>query len=53
MVNEIAIEPAFSAYLDMTSESFAGKAADLTEENLQSRVRERPKYSATGMIDRP
>jgi NAD+ synthase (glutamine-hydrolysing) len=35
----IAIEPAFSAYLDMTSESFAGEAADLTEENLQSRVR--------------
>jgi NAD+ synthase (glutamine-hydrolysing) len=35
----IAIEPAFSAYLDMTSESFAGKPADLTEENLQSRVR--------------
>jgi NAD+ synthase (glutamine-hydrolysing) len=35
----IAIEPAFSAYLDMTSSSFAGKPADLTEENLQSRVR--------------
>jgi NAD+ synthase (glutamine-hydrolysing) len=35
----IAIEPAFSAYLDMTSESFAGKPADLTEENLQSRIR--------------
>ena len=35
----ISIEPAFSAYLDMTTESFAGKAADLTEENLQSRVR--------------
>jgi NAD+ synthase (glutamine-hydrolysing) len=35
----IAIEPAFSAYLEMTSESFAGKPADLTEENLQSRVR--------------
>ncbi len=35
----ISIEPAFSAYLDMTAESFAGKAADLTEENLQSRVR--------------
>jgi NAD+ synthase (glutamine-hydrolysing) len=35
----IAIEPAFSAYLDMTAESFAGKPADLTEENLQSRVR--------------
>lgn len=35
----ISIEPAFSAYLDMTSESFAGKPADLAEENLQSRVR--------------
>ena len=35
----IAIEPAFGAYLDMTGESFAGKPADLTEENLQSRVR--------------
>lgn len=35
----IAIEPAFAAYLDMLAEPFAGKAADLTEENLQSRVR--------------
>jgi len=35
----ISIEPAFSAYLNMTAESFAGKAPDLTEENLQSRVR--------------
>jgi NAD+ synthase (glutamine-hydrolysing) len=35
----IAIEPAFSAYLDMTAQSFDGKPADLTEENLQSRVR--------------
>ncbi|MDO8363191.1 MAG: NAD+ synthase [Actinomycetota bacterium] len=35
----VAIEPAFSAYLDMTAESFAGKPADLTEENLQSRIR--------------
>ena len=35
----ISIEPAFAAYLEMTAESFAGKAADLTEENLQSRVR--------------
>jgi NAD+ synthase (glutamine-hydrolysing) len=35
----ISIEPAFSAYLEMTAESFAGKAPDLTEENLQSRVR--------------
>jgi NAD+ synthase (glutamine-hydrolysing) len=35
----VAIEPAFAAYLDMTAESFAGRAADLTEENLQSRIR--------------
>ncbi|MEY2554170.1 MAG: hypothetical protein QOC57_2030 [Ilumatobacteraceae bacterium] len=35
----IAIEPAFSAYLEMTGEAFAGRPADLTEENLQSRVR--------------
>ncbi|HEY4611197.1 MAG TPA: NAD+ synthase [Ilumatobacteraceae bacterium] len=35
----IAIEPAFSAYLEMTAESFAGRPADLAEENLQSRVR--------------
>ena len=35
----ISIEPAFSAYLDMPAESFAGKTADLTEENLPSRVR--------------
>lgn len=35
----ISIEPAFSSYLEMTASSFAGKAEDLTEENLQSRVR--------------
>jgi NAD+ synthase (glutamine-hydrolysing) len=35
----IPIEPAFAAYLDMTSESFRGRDHDLTEENLQSRVR--------------
>jgi NAD+ synthase (glutamine-hydrolysing) len=35
----IAIEPAFSAYLEMLAPSFLGKPADLTEENLQSRVR--------------
>jgi NAD+ synthase (glutamine-hydrolysing) len=35
----IAIEPAFTAYLEMTAASFEGKAADLTEENLQSRIR--------------
>ncbi len=35
----ISIEPAFGAFLDMTAESFRGKAHDLAEENLQSRVR--------------
>ena len=35
----IPIEPAFAAYLSMTDAAFAGRAADLTEENLQSRVR--------------
>jgi NAD+ synthase (glutamine-hydrolysing) len=35
----VAIEPAFAAYLEMTAEAFVGRAADLTEENLQSRIR--------------
>ena len=35
----ISIEPAFSAFLDMTATIFSGMPADLTEENLQSRVR--------------
>ena len=35
----ISIEPAFEAYLQMTAASFAGRPQDLTEENLQSRVR--------------
>ena len=35
----VPIEPAFAAYLSMLEEGFAGKAEDLTEENLQSRVR--------------
>lgn len=35
----IPIEPAHAALLDMTAESFAGRPADLTEENLQSRIR--------------
>jgi NAD+ synthase (glutamine-hydrolysing) len=38
-IQTISIEPAFEAYLSMTAPSFAGKSADLTEENLQSRVR--------------
>ena len=35
----ISIEPAFEAYLSMLAPSFEGRPADLTEENLQSRVR--------------
>ncbi len=35
----VAIEPAFAAFLAMTAESFAGRDEDLTEENLQSRIR--------------
>ncbi len=35
----ISIEPVFEAYLSMLAPSFAGKPADLTEENLQSRCR--------------
>jgi len=35
----INIEPAFEAALEMTKEVFAGKEADLTEENMQSRIR--------------
>ena len=35
----ISIEPVFEAYLSMLAPSFEGKAADLTEENLQSRCR--------------
>ncbi|MBI2710784.1 MAG: NAD+ synthase [Actinobacteria bacterium] len=35
----IAIEPAHSALLDMLGPSFEGREPDLTEENLQSRVR--------------
>ena len=35
----IAIEPAFGPFLDMLAPSFAGREPDLTEENLQSRIR--------------
>lgn len=35
----IPIEPAFSAYLEMFSGVFAGKEQDVTEENLQARIR--------------
>ncbi len=36
---EISIEPAFEALLDSLEESFEGCQADVTEENLQARVR--------------
>ena len=36
---EIPIEPVFSAYLDTLAPVFAGRAPDVTEENLQARVR--------------
>lgn len=35
----IAIEPAHAAFTDMLAPSFEGRDADLTEENLQSRLR--------------
>jgi NAD+ synthase (glutamine-hydrolysing) len=35
----IPIEPAHAAFLEMLGPSFEGKPADLTEENLQSRIR--------------
>lgn len=35
----IPIEPAHAALLEMLAPSFAGRDADLTEENLQSRIR--------------
>jgi NAD+ synthase (glutamine-hydrolysing) len=35
----IAIEPAFASFLQMYAPSFAARPADLTEENLQSRIR--------------
>jgi NAD+ synthase (glutamine-hydrolysing) len=35
----IAIEPAHSAFLEMLAPSFGDRAQDLTEENLQSRIR--------------
>ncbi|MDQ6727033.1 MAG: NAD+ synthase [Actinomycetota bacterium] len=38
-VRTIPIEPAHAAFLDMLAESFAGVEEDLTEENVQARVR--------------
>jgi len=35
----IAIEPAHHAFLDMLAPAFAGRAPDLTEENIQARCR--------------
>jgi NAD+ synthetase len=37
--HEIAIEPMFRAYLDALAPIFAGRPADVTEENLQARIR--------------
>jgi len=36
---EIAIEPMFAAYLESLAPAFAGRPADVTEENLQARIR--------------
>ena len=36
---EIAIEPMFAAYLEALAPAFAGRPADVTEENLQARIR--------------
>jgi len=35
----ISIEPAFSAFLEMLAETFAGTEPDVTEENIQARCR--------------
>ena len=35
----IAIEPMFNAFLESLKDEFAGRAADVTEENIQARVR--------------
>jgi NAD+ synthase (glutamine-hydrolysing) len=37
--HEVAIEPAHQALLDMLRPAFEGRSEDLTEENLQSRIR--------------
>jgi NAD+ synthase (glutamine-hydrolysing) len=36
---EIPIEPMFAAYLDSLAPAFAGRQPDVTEENLQARIR--------------
>ena len=37
--NEISIEPMFAAYLESLAPAFAGREPDVTEENLQARIR--------------
>ncbi|TMA25434.1 MAG: NAD+ synthase [Deltaproteobacteria bacterium] len=37
--HKVAIEPIFRAYLDALAPLFAGRPADVTEENLQARIR--------------
>jgi NAD+ synthase (glutamine-hydrolysing) len=36
---ELSIEPIFEAFLEVLAEPFAGREPDLTEENLQARIR--------------
>ena len=38
-LNQIPIEPLFKSFLQSLEETFAGKDADVTEENLQPRIR--------------
>jgi NAD+ synthase len=38
-LDTVSIEPAMKAYGDMLKSQFAGRAADITEENIQSRAR--------------
>jgi NAD+ synthase len=38
-LRSISIEPAMRAFAEMTAPSFAGRTADITEENIQSRAR--------------
>lgn len=38
-VDTLSIEPMFAAFLDTLEAPFAGRAADVTEENIQARIR--------------
>lgn len=38
-IKEIPIEPPFKSYLDLLSPHFEGMASDVTEENIQARIR--------------